>query len=157
MDMLLLSIKMKFFLTSLVSIFFITSLAHAACTNPAGTEGELIYNSTYKRPQFCDGTDWVNMVSKGPTVGGVPPTCTGAGKALQHDGTSWSCVDVGSSYDLGGVFAYYGGNSGATNCHNVNPITGSCSCPAGYTATTVSIATHDCGSPCYTIIKLCHK
>lgn len=35
--------------------------AQAACTNPAGTEGKVIYNGTHKVVQFCNGTDWIGM------------------------------------------------------------------------------------------------
>jgi hypothetical protein len=39
--------------------------ASAACTNPNGTAGDQIYNSTYSVMQYCNGTDWVNMGSTG--------------------------------------------------------------------------------------------
>lgn len=35
--------------------------ALADCTSPAGVEADMYYNTTYKRVQYCDGTDWVNM------------------------------------------------------------------------------------------------
>lgn len=41
--------------------------AHAACVNPAGNEGEITYNTTYKTMQFCDGTKWWSM--KGSITG----------------------------------------------------------------------------------------
>ncbi len=38
-----------------------SSAAHAACSNPAGVEGEQIYNDDNNVMQFCDGTDWTAM------------------------------------------------------------------------------------------------
>lgn len=35
--------------------------AALACTFPNGTEGELVYNSTFKVMQYCDGDDWIAM------------------------------------------------------------------------------------------------
>lgn len=35
--------------------------AKADCTTPAGVEADMYYNTTYKRVQFCDGTNWINM------------------------------------------------------------------------------------------------
>ncbi len=37
----------------------------ADCSTPPGNEGDVIYNSTYKVVQFCNGTDWVNAGSSG--------------------------------------------------------------------------------------------
>ena len=35
--------------------------AYALCANPAGAEGEIVYNDTYNVVQFCDGTSWISM------------------------------------------------------------------------------------------------
>lgn len=35
--------------------------AKADCTTPAGVEADMYYNTTHKRVQFCDGTNWINM------------------------------------------------------------------------------------------------
>jgi hypothetical protein len=43
----------------LVLLVVSTPAAWAVCSNPSGNEGEIVYNSTYKVPQFCNGTDWV--------------------------------------------------------------------------------------------------
>ncbi len=37
----------------------------ADCSTPPGNEGDVIYNSTYKVVQFCNGTQWVNAGSSG--------------------------------------------------------------------------------------------
>lgn len=33
--------------------------AFAVCSDPSGSEGEIIYNKTYQIPVFCNGTDWI--------------------------------------------------------------------------------------------------
>jgi hypothetical protein len=35
--------------------------ALADCASPVGVEADMYYNTTYKRVQYCDGTNWVNM------------------------------------------------------------------------------------------------
>jgi hypothetical protein len=35
--------------------------ARAGCANPAGKEGEIVYNDDFNVMQFCDGSDWVGM------------------------------------------------------------------------------------------------
>lgn len=51
---------------------------YAACTSPAGVEGEQVYNTDYATMQFCDGTNWISMAASGsitaeldPKVGGL--------------------------------------------------------------------------------------
>lgn len=50
------------FLVTFVCLFI--APAQAACVNPAGLEGEKIYNSSEKMMQFCNGTNWVAMACK---------------------------------------------------------------------------------------------
>lgn len=38
----------------------LVSSAHAACTTPSGNAGNVIFNSTHKVMQYCNGTNWVN-------------------------------------------------------------------------------------------------
>lgn len=45
--------------------------AYAACTNPAGITGEIIFNSTVNMLQFCNGTNWINAA--GTSTGGGGP------------------------------------------------------------------------------------
>ncbi len=35
------------------------SVAHAACTNPTGAEGDMVYNTDHHVAQFCNNTDWI--------------------------------------------------------------------------------------------------
>lgn len=47
------------------SALFLSTLsvaqAYAACTSPAGVEGEIIYNRQWKVMQFCDNEHWIGM------------------------------------------------------------------------------------------------
>lgn len=76
--------------------------AYAACANPSGAAGAVIYNTDYHVPQMCDGTTWKAM--------GTIPGAGGAGcsspsgtdgtfvyntdcSVLQYcDGTSWKAM-----------------------------------------------------------------
>lgn len=46
---------------------------HAACSNPAGIEGQILYNSTQKLSQYCDDTNWIRM---NPMPGSGSGGCT---------------------------------------------------------------------------------
>lgn len=53
------------------------SWAFAVCTNPAGDAGHIIFNTTAKTMQYCNGTNWVNTGASNPTAtqsGCVSPT-----------------------------------------------------------------------------------
>lgn len=76
--------------------------AHAVCTNPAGNEGDQIYNSTHKTMQFCDGTNWFSMkggaVSGGITVETDPEVGTLTnGRWCTTDGTVVNCTSLAPS------------------------------------------------------------
>ena len=45
----------------LIALLALPHGAHAACSNPVGVEGEVIYNSVHSVPQYCDNTDWIAM------------------------------------------------------------------------------------------------
>ena len=81
-----------------VMLFFAAPAAYAACTNPAGDEGEQLYNLDHHMMQFCNGTAWVAMGSAGGGSGaggiqsGITATGTLAGAcailgALSKDGS----------------------------------------------------------------------
>lgn len=67
--------------------------ALAACTNPAGAEGEMIYNDDFNVAQFCNGTSWVSM-SGGASAGAESDPQVGAttlNKWCRGDGASVVC------------------------------------------------------------------
>jgi hypothetical protein len=43
----------------------------AACTSPAGPEGEIIYNTDFRVPQVCINGQWVAMGAINPAAGGA--------------------------------------------------------------------------------------
>lgn len=49
------------------------SMLYAACTSPAGIEGEQIYNTDYATMQFCDGTNWISMAASGSATAEIDP------------------------------------------------------------------------------------
>jgi len=51
-------------------ILFMPSLAHADCSNPAGVESEIVYNTSFLTMQYCDGTNWIVMHQPGSGSGG---------------------------------------------------------------------------------------
>jgi hypothetical protein len=42
-------------------ICFAAGSAHAGCSNPAGNEADMAYNSDNHTMQFCDGTNWKTL------------------------------------------------------------------------------------------------
>lgn len=54
----------------------LASSAQAACANPAGVAGDMVYNSDYAVMQWCDGNDWNGFPKPGPLVG---PSAEGPG------------------------------------------------------------------------------
>ncbi len=58
---------------TLVALLSGTTSAYAACTNPAGVEGEVIYNTDYATMQFCDNTNWVSMAASGSATAELDP------------------------------------------------------------------------------------
>ncbi|MCI5059487.1 MAG: hypothetical protein MRY79_00280 [Alphaproteobacteria bacterium] len=71
---------------------FLPVSAKAACTNPAGTEGQQMYNTTYKVMQFCDGTNWVSM--KGGTATTLDALSCADGEVAKWNnaGSAWECA-----------------------------------------------------------------
>ena len=91
----------------LTSSFFLTSTAAWACTNPAGTTGDVKYISNYNVMAYCDGSDWVAMLG---TIGGsgsgatllneLSDVSTGGaadGQALVFNSGSWAPATVQDS------------------------------------------------------------
>ncbi|NCC23337.1 MAG: LamG domain-containing protein, partial [Alphaproteobacteria bacterium] len=52
----------------LLSVFGLPASAHAACLNPAGSAGQVIYNSDHNVLQYCDDTNWISMGDHRSTV-----------------------------------------------------------------------------------------
>ena len=53
--------KKYVFIFIVLVLSVMNSESFAACSNPAGVEGEQIYNADHNTMQYCDGTDWTAM------------------------------------------------------------------------------------------------
>lgn len=78
------------------------SASAAPCSDPDGVEGELVYNTTYKVVQFCNGTLWIGMGGLND-IGSDNDTLAALGclndQVPKWSGSNWTCaVD-----DAGGV------------------------------------------------------
>ncbi len=107
----------------------------AACTDPARSEGAIVYNSAYNVPQVCAGSTWVSLGRLNPAAGGG--SCTNPArtegaivynvdyKLLQFcDGTNW--IGVGQ--------ALFGGCLAPTDCAAIGDVCTDGSLFAGFIA-----------------------
>lgn len=94
-------------------LLFNVAPAFADCTSPAGPEGYIVYNTTYKMMQFCNGTDWIAVAgfggggSSGPLSGLTDVDVTGVadGNCLVYNNAAGKWEDgacgSGGGDDLG--------------------------------------------------------
>ncbi|MDD9912249.1 MAG: hypothetical protein OXR68_03075 [Alphaproteobacteria bacterium] len=59
--------------------------ANAVCSNPAGEEGEQIYNLDHKVMQYCDGTNWQAM-------GAIQSNIQGYERITNNCGSTTTCT-----------------------------------------------------------------
>ena len=55
----------------ILAIFMLSVPAHAACIDPTGSAGAMLYNSDVKTMQFCNGTNWIDMGAGTGSVGQI--------------------------------------------------------------------------------------
>jgi len=94
------------------ALFLAAVPARAACTNPAGSEKDIMYNNDYHTYQFCNGTSWIplnwNATYNPATTWN--PSDMGAGLALSNGNLTatqnstlytWYMVRSTKSYTVG--------------------------------------------------------
>jgi hypothetical protein len=95
---------LKRFVTAILFAAFFLALspvlpAHAACFNPAGNAGDVIYYGGYQSDMYCDGGAWVSM------GGPIGDTSTGLVGWWKFDETSGaSAADSTGNGDTGTLF-----------------------------------------------------
>lgn len=72
-----------------ILLMMFSGAVYAACLNPAGDEGDQIYNLNHHVMQYCNGTDWTAMVGNAASATCVP-VCP-AGVRLLSTGSGWEC------------------------------------------------------------------
>jgi hypothetical protein len=101
----------------LTLVIFILSLVNAlpalaACTNPGGIAGDIIYNGTYNLLQYCNGTNWINAGSAGANSG----TLTTGDFCTATSSTAISCTTaaINLASQITGTLPVANGGTGAT-------------------------------------------
>jgi len=90
-----------------VFLIFASGTAYAACTDPDGEAGDMIYNADHNVMQWCDGTNW--YAAGGGSGGGGGGDVSGCIPGVQN----FDSVEVGSgqtSYTLSGYTVNNTGN-----------------------------------------------
>ena len=85
----------RFLLIALFTLLATPLASFAACSSPSGDEGDVIYSSTAKMLQFCNGTVWVNAAGVAPSSGGS--SSGGGGSTLYYAGTKIGPIVSSSS------------------------------------------------------------
>lgn len=78
-----------------VMMAFAPSLAHAACANPVGNEGMIIYNDEFSTLQFCDDTNWIAMDGRDSAI--LKIKGVGDWESSEDDFLSWTPGTAASS------------------------------------------------------------
>jgi len=102
---------------AVVFLLLCAGRAEAACIDPPGEEGHIVYNADHHGPQFCDGDTWWGMKQ-----GGGLPSCA-EGDTILLTSSGWGC----SSYATGG-----GGCTAPASCSSVGDVCSDGSLFAGF-------------------------
>jgi hypothetical protein len=102
--------RQAFAIVVVISLFLFVGPLHADCLNPAGPEGQTIYNGDYHTLQFCNGTNWVAMGATSgasetdPKVGTLTP---GKWCSANGGGTAIVCTNNAPPWTVAGSDVYY--------------------------------------------------
>ncbi len=102
------------FFVLLMAALLASAPLHADCVNPAGVNGEAIYNADHAVMQFCNGVKWISMAASGmgtevdPKVG----TLT-SGKWCSSNGSIITCTEDAPVSGAGGLSGQVQYNNGS--------------------------------------------
>jgi len=118
---------------------------YAACSGPTAQEGALNYDRGAGSWKRCSrGGAWVETFVNGGADGAAgadgsggsgmaaPPVCTGSNKALQWDGSSWTCTTIASGGSgAGGDSGGGAGGGGGVNLYQETHTDADCDAAGG--------------------------
>jgi alpha-tubulin suppressor-like RCC1 family protein len=90
-----LRLNLFFLFSFLISGFCFQTPAHAACFNPAGSAGNVLYNGGYRTFQYCNGGSWQKMGGAGDTASNL------VGWWKLDDGAGTSAADSSGAGNTG--------------------------------------------------------
>jgi len=102
-------------LPALALLCLTNTSAFAACSTPAGNEGDVIYSSTQHVMAYCNSANWISMGAPYATGFG---TLTGGDLCMATSGTNISC-----SYSLSGDVTSSAGTAAATTVAAIRGVT----------------------------------
>lgn len=134
---------------AVTSMTVMAGSAFAACTNPAGDAGHVIFNTTVKTMQYCNGSNWINagaVIPNAPQTGctmpeGVPGEVIYAsptGVIQFCNGSSWvntACAakrkpnGPGCGGDLAGTLRYNSTHNELQFCDSTDWVAMGWACP----------------------------
>lgn len=135
---------------------FVTANARAACTGPAGNEGDQVYAANNHVMVFCNGTDWMSMgggtpaaspatVTPGTLCGWRSAQCNGGVSSYSYNGNGVPCNGQTLTIGSNGCTYYPGGDYYLPNASTFVPS----NCPSGFTG----IVANNSGAPSFTCAK----
>lgn len=97
-------IKFRALLFAAALAVLLPATAQAACSNPAGNEGDLVYNQGWRIAQFCDGTNWqAAMKAAAPRTGDCTDPVRGEGAIIYNEDDNVPQVCIGGWRALGPI------------------------------------------------------
>lgn len=106
---------LRFAFAVVVLALAVPATAQAACITPAGDEAKIVFNTTSKQFQYCDGTNWIAMHSPPPSS--APTGCPTIGNVCS-DGSVYAGLSPDGNVPMyttpadAGLFTW---NDGSTN------------------------------------------
>ncbi|MCB9988797.1 MAG: DUF1566 domain-containing protein [Rhodospirillales bacterium] len=139
---------------TVILFLLLPSTAHAACSSPAGVEGEITYLTDESMMQYCDGTNWIAMGRKGndpaASCSTIGDTCPDGSvyAGLTPDG---NVPMYTTPADAPSLMTWNDGSSNwvdtaMVNCTDATPGTAA-SCQTGAANTALLVALNGSGTP----------